>query len=223
MTGDRVAENGVAKVGVMLEHLSSRFELVVEALSGVGGRIDLLRGEMVEQFVEVGKQIRFLSQQIGENRDSLSELRAELTAEMVRLGEALGAARVEFRQQLASTQDALRHEIVDGAQKAVYEVREEIAAGIGSARKEIPEEVAASSRQALEMIQAEMARMHDGLRSEIAHRTELAAKQLSGEIKLGHKSLAALSKKFERFDDRVSVQVKDQEQRLRKIERRARG
>ena len=128
----------------MLEDLSSRFELVVEGLSGVGGRIDLLRGEMVEQFVEVGKQIRFLSQQIGENRDSLSELRAELTAEMVRLGEALGAARVEFRQQLASAQDVLRHEIVDGAQRAVFEVREEIAVGIGSARKEIPEEVAAS-------------------------------------------------------------------------------
>ena len=65
--------------------------------------------------------------------------------------------------------------------------------------------------------------MHDGLRSEIAHKIESAAKQLSGEIKLGQKSLAALSKKFERFDDRVSVQVKDQEQRLRKTERRARG
>ena len=142
--------------------------------------------------------------------------------------------RVEFRQQLASTQDALRHEIVDGAQRAVYEVREEMAAGIGSARKEIPQEVAASSRETQEImraeikelrsgLQSELARMHESLRSEIAHKTESAAKQLSGEIKSGQKSLTALSKKFERFDDRVSVQVKDQEQRLRKIERRARG
>jgi hypothetical protein len=207
----------------MLEQLNSRFELVVEALSGIGGRIETLRGEMVEQFAEVGKQIRFLSQQIGENRDGLSALRAELTAEMVRLGEALGATRVEFRQQFTDTHSSIRQEITDGAQRAVSQMREQMAAGIGAARTEFPQEVAASAQQTRESMRSGITELHDGLRSEIARRTEAITRQLSGELKSGQKSLAALSKKFDRFDDRVSVQVKDQEQRLRKLERRARG
>ena len=65
--------------------------------------------------------------------------------------------------------------------------------------------------------------MRDALRSEISLKTEAVTKQLSGELKQTQKSLGALSKKFDRFDDRVAVQVKDQDQRLRKVERRARG
>jgi hypothetical protein len=33
--------------------------------------------------------------------------------------------------------------------------------------------------------------------------------------------LNSLARKFERFDDRITVQTKDQDQRLRKLERRA--
>ncbi len=229
----------------MLEQLSSRFELVVEAVSGIGGRIDTLRGEMVEQFAEVGKQIRFLSQQIGENRDGLTALRAELTAEIVRLGEALGATRVEFRQQMAEGYTSIRQEIAGGAQRTADKVREKMAVAAGEGPREIREEIARSSRETRDGLQAEMGELRDGLRAEIAGmqgglrgevgamrdalraeislKTEAVTRHLSGELKQTQKSLGALSKKFDRFDDRVSVQVKDQDQRLRKVERRARG
>jgi uncharacterized coiled-coil protein SlyX len=277
-----VVDAEVAKVGVMIEHLSSRFELVIEAISGIGGRIETLRDEMIEQFAEVGKQIRFLSEQIGENRDGLAALRSELTAEIVRLGEALGATRVEFRHQIAEAQTSLRREIIEHAQRGVDQVREEMAAGIGDLRKELCEEIAASTdqtrieirneiaaagRQTREESRVETSEMNDGLRtemgdmsdglraqmsemcdnlraemgemreglraemgetrialqSEIADQTSALLKQVGGDIKQTQKSLAALSKKFDRFDDRVSVQVKDHEQKLRKVERHARG
>ena len=60
------------------------------------------------------------------------------------------------------------------------------------------------------------------MRAEISSAAESLAKQLRAELKQTNKTLANLSKKFDRFDDRVSVQVKDQDQRLRKLERRAR-
>ncbi len=43
-------------------------------------------------------------------------------------------------------------------------------------------------------------------------------KKLSAEIKQANKAVANLSRKFERFDDRMTVQVKDQDQRLKKVE-----
>ena len=49
------------------------------------------------------------------------------------------------------------------------------------------------------------------------------AVELRNEIKATHKALTGLAKKFERFDDKMSVQVKDHDQRLRKLERQARG
>jgi len=35
-----------------------------------------------------------------------------------------------------------------------------------------------------------------------------------------NKALANLARKFDRFDDRITVQTRDQDQRLRKIERK---
>jgi len=78
-----VGEEAVDKVAVLLEQLSSRFELVVEVAEGFSGKLQMLHDEMVSQFNEVGKQIRFLSDQIGDNRTRLMAARSDLAAEMV--------------------------------------------------------------------------------------------------------------------------------------------
>ena len=48
----------------------------------------------------------------------------------------------------------------------------------------------------------------------------MAAKKLGAELKQTSKSLANLAHKFDRFDDRITVQTRDQDQRLRKLERK---
>ncbi|MGC2763160.1 MAG: hypothetical protein WA206_17790 [Candidatus Binatus sp.] len=58
------------------------------------------------------------------------------------------------------------------------------------------------------------------LKREIAASAELAAKKLGAELKQTSKSLANLARKFDRFDDRITVQTRDQDQRLRKLERK---
>src|SRR5713226_7928588 len=107
---EAVKEEAVNKVGAMLEQLVSRFELVLEGVTGFGVRLDALRDEMVGQFSEVGRQIRFLSDRLAENREAIAATRADLGAEMIRLGETLGATRVESREQLASVRHELQHE-----------------------------------------------------------------------------------------------------------------
>src|SRR5258708_38272215 len=84
---DGVADEGLNRIGAMLEELGARFELVVEAVSGFGGKVDKLKEEIFGQFAEVGSQIRFLSDQIGENRNGLNSFHADFGAEMVRLNE----------------------------------------------------------------------------------------------------------------------------------------
>src|ERR1700680_4574532 len=113
-----VAEDAVNRVGAILEQLGARFDLVLEAVSGFGGRLEALREEMMGQFTEVGRQIRFISDRIAENRERVrsAPARAARGAEMVRVGEALGATRVEFREQLASSRHELHREIESEAQ-----------------------------------------------------------------------------------------------------------
>jgi len=196
-----VADEAVNRIGAMLEELGARFDLVVEAVSGFGGRLDTLRDEIFGQFAEVGGQIRFLSEQIAENRRGIVASRADLGAEMIRLGEALGKARVEFREELLAAQTGLRGEF---AARAV-EFRDETARA-----------VATSGQQALSS-GGETAKV---LKREIASSAEIAAKKLSADLKQTNKSLANLAHKFDRFDDRITVQTRDQDQRLRKLERK---
>ncbi|HTY56616.1 MAG TPA: hypothetical protein VMB26_15520 [Candidatus Binataceae bacterium] len=202
--------DGEDRLGPMIEHLSSQFDLVIEAVSGWRGQLDSLREEMRGQFAEVGKQIRFLSDQIAENRGGLESLRGELSAEMVRLGEALGATRVEFREGLQTVGENTRN----GIASAERDLKRELAAVKESAANAAQSRAAANQRSAGGL---------ENLRSEISSSADALAKQLRAELKQTNKTLSNLSKKFDRFDDRVSVQVKDQEQRLRKVERRARG
>ena len=101
----QVADEAVNRIGAILEELGARFDLVVEAVSGFGGRLDTLRDEIFGQFAEVGGQIRFLSEQIAENRRGIVATRDDLGAEIVRMGEALGKARIEFRDELLAAAD----------------------------------------------------------------------------------------------------------------------
>jgi hypothetical protein len=58
------------------------------------------------------------------------------------------------------------------------------------------------------------------VREEIAASSDALVKKLEGELKQTGKALASLTRKFERFDDRITVDTRDQDQRLRKLERR---
>jgi hypothetical protein len=196
-----VADEAVNRIGAILEELGARFDLVVEAVSGFGGRLDTLRDEIFGQFAEVGGQIRFLSEQIAENRRSVVAARDDLGAEIIRLGEALGKARVEFRGELVAAQTGLRSEFA----ARTVEFREEAARAVASTGK-----FAADSGGETTKI----------LKREIAASAEMAAKKLGAELKQTSKSLANLARKFDRFDDRVTVQTRDQDQRLRKLERK---
>jgi hypothetical protein len=196
-----VADEAVNRIGAILEELGARFDLVVEAVSGFGGRLDTLRDEIFGQFAEVGGQIRFLSEQIAENRRGIVATRNDLGAEMIRLGEALSKARIEFRDELVAAQSGLRGEF---AARAV-EFREEAARAVASSGNQ----AAASGGETTKI-----------LKREIAASAEMAAKKLGAELKQTSKSLANLARKFDRFDDRITVQTRDQDQRLRKLERK---
>jgi len=98
--GIRVSDDTMNRLGSLLEQLGARFDLVLEAVTGFGGRLDKLQSEMVGQFAEVGRQVRFISDRIAENREANAATRSDLGAEMIRLGEMLGATRVELRDQL---------------------------------------------------------------------------------------------------------------------------
>jgi len=200
-----VADEAVNRIGAILEELGARFDLVVEAVSGFGGRLDTLRDEIFGQFAEVGGQIRFLSEQIAENRRSIVATHDDLGAEMIRLGEALGKARVEFREELVAVQTGLRGEFAERAIQFREEFREEAARAVASTGKQ-----AADSGTDTTKI----------LKREIAASAEVAAKKLGAELKHTSKSLADLARKFDRFDDRITVQTRDQDQRLRKLERK---
>jgi len=196
-----VADEAVNRIGAILEELGARFDLVVEAVSGFGGRLDTLRDEIFGQFAEVGGQIRFLSEQIAENRRGIAATHDDLGAEMIRLGEALGKARIEFRDELAASEKGLRGEFTARA----IEFREEVARAVASTGKQAADSGGETTKT---------------LKREIAASAEIAAKKLGAELKQTSKSLANLARKFDRFDDRITVQTRDQDQRLRKLERK---
>ena len=196
-----MADEAVNRIGAILEELGARFDLVVEAVSGFGGRLDTLRDEIFGQFAEVGGQIRFLSEQIAENRRGIAATHDDLGAEMIRLGEALGKTRVEFRDELVATGKVLRAEF---SARAI------------DFREEATRAVASTGQQAADS-GTEVAKT---LKREIAASAEMAAKKLGAELKQTSKSLANLARKFDRFDDRITVQTRDQDQRLRKLERK---
>jgi hypothetical protein len=222
---DAVADEADSRLGALLEQLGARFELVLEAVTGFGGRIDALREEMVGQFTEVGRQIRFLSDRIAENRAASTANRADLGAEMIRLGEMIGATRVEFREQLASTRSHFEQG-VDAAAQARQSLQQEVAAN-NELRAQIANDLAALAESnrgeitaARNMLGNDLPAAAAGMREHITSSSEALVKHLDAGLKQTNKTLASLARKFERFDDRITVQTKDQDQRLRKLEQR---
>jgi hypothetical protein len=200
-----VADEAVNRLGAMLEELGARFDLVIEAVSGFGGRLDSLRDEIFGQFAEVGGQVRFLSEQIAENRRGIVATHEDLGAEIIRLGEALGKARVEFRDELAAAQAGLRGEFVTRAAEFRDQAAKAVTTTGDRVGKQTGHEIVESAKS---------------LKREIAASAAMAAKQLGVELKQTNRALANLARKFDRFDDRITVQTRDQDQRLRKIERK---
>jgi hypothetical protein len=189
-----------ARNGPLLEQLGTRFDLVLEAVMGYGGRLESLREELRGQFSEIGRQIRFISEQIAVNRANLAGVKQDLSAEIVRLGEELGKTRVELAQRTAALEARLHQE--GGAGREALE-------GEGVAiRERFATELAASAAK---------------LRSGLNESSTTATRKLEAELKRASKLLAALDKKFDRFDDRITIQTRDHEQRVRKLEGRGRG
>jgi hypothetical protein len=228
VTDEAEAREVEAKMGAILEQLAARFDLVLEAVTGFGGRIDALREEIVGQFSEVGRQVRFLSDRIAENREGVAVTRADLGAEMVRIGENLGATRVEFREQLAATRLELQQQVATEAERSRLHLAEELGRAASEARAQLSREVVAvgdAVRKELNAARAEIgheipaASAH--VRAGISASADTIIKKIDTELKATSKALTSLTRKFERFDDRLTVQSKDQDQRIRKLERRA--
>jgi hypothetical protein len=218
-----VADEAVNRIGAMLEELGARFELVVEAVSGYGGRLDALRQELVGQFAEVGGQIRFLSDQIAENRRGISAMRADLGAEMVRLGETLGRTRVEFREQLGASETAVRREVGERARETREHMHAESVNAVEAADTRIGEGTAATQdelRRGVSAARGDLADAAKTIKREISASADATAKKLAAELSKTNKALTSLARKFDRFDDRITVQTRDQDQRLRKLEQR---
>lgn len=219
-----MAEEAVDKVAMLLEQLSSRFELVVEVAEGFSGKLQVLHEEMVSQFTEVGKQIRFLSDQIGDNRARLMAARSDLATEIVRLNEALGATRVQIRDDIAGFSD-LKTAIsrIATIQPAAGGLGEELSRRMDEAHQRLTAEL---DNRAAQLQQQVAQRLNEfstrGVEGAAAAGAEGLAAEVRNEIKATHKALTGLAKKFERFDDKMTVQVKDHDQRLRKLERGAR-
>jgi hypothetical protein len=228
VTEEAEAAEVEAKMGAILEQLAARFDLVLEAVTGFGSRLDALREEIVGQFSEVGRQVRFLSDRIAENRDGVAITRADLGAEMVRIGENLGATRVEFREQLAATRLELQQQLANEAEHGRRRIAEELSHATAEARAQLSREVAAvgdAVRKELNAARAEIGHEIPAasaqVRAGIAASADTVVKKLDAELKVTNKALTNLTRKFERFDDRLTVQSKDQDQRIRKLERRA--
>lgn len=269
----------VRKIGAIMEQLGARFELVLEAVTGFGGRLEALREEMVGQFTEVGRQIRFLSDRIAENREAIAAVRADLGAEMVRIGEHLGGTRVHFREEFATVRGEFHDEfnkvreesrlefskvreefhrdlkddrdelrasmgvIRDEFQQGLAGEREELRKGLAGIGDELHDEIAAEGERSREAAAGQLtatttemrgqfvAMRGDlerglpeaaaGINSEITTSASAIIKKFDADLKQTNKAVTSLARKFERFDDRITVQAKDQDQRIRKLERRA--
>ncbi len=234
-----MAEDESRKIGTLLEQLGARFDIVIEAVTGFGGRLEALREEVMGQFGEVGRQIRFLADRIAENREAVALTRADLGAEMIRIGENLGATRVETRENFLNARIERREEIVTIRE----EFRNAIAADADSARVRNASEIARAAEALENRLEDRLAALGEELRRQIvagnssaseglpaaasaeiraglASSTDAIVKKIDHDLKTATKALTSLMRKFERFDDRITVQTKDQDQRLKKLERK---
>ena len=224
-----MAGESVEIKGVLLDQLGARFELVLEAVTGFGLKLEGLRDEVQTQLAEVGRQIRFLSDQIAENRRHVLSFGEGIGAEVVRLAEALGKSRVEAREYAEASQRLIREEVGrahDATRAAlnseITEIISRIEARRAETRPQITETARAGGRENWRTGASRQGReggTSDGAMAEAAE----ATRRIEAELKRTHKILSDLNRKFGRLDDRVTIQSKDHEQRLKKLERASNG
>ena len=224
-----MAGESIERTGVLLDQLGARFDLVLEAVTGFGLKLEGLRDEVQTQLAEVGRQIRFLSDQIAENHRHVLSFGEGIGAEVVRLAEALGKSRVEARAYAEASQ-RLIHEEVGQANEATRAALSAEVAGISRQLAERgaevrPEITAPGPRRGRETLRAAAGRRgrqgtaDDGAIAEAAE----TSRRIEAELKRTHKILSDLNRKFGRLDDRMTVQSKNHEQRLKKLERAGNG
>jgi hypothetical protein len=109
-------------------------------------------------------------------------------------------AHQSLQQEIAANSE-LRTQMVNQIAALAEATRDEIAAARDQLGRELPAATA-------------------GVREQISSSSETLVKHLDLELKQTNKTLASLTRKFERFDDRITVATKDQDQRLRKLEQR---
>lgn len=196
----------------LLEDLASRFDLLAESIARFDGHLQALRDEFNAEFSEVGRQVQFLSEQIGQNRSAISQIRADLSSQGVAVSHAVEqaysglstAVSQDFSRELSGMLTVLTQEFRQGLADLDLRLRE----------------VAGSDNRAAARRTSRSARTTAQPGEEAAERV---LGNLREELKVTNKALSSLNRKFDRFDDKVLIQVKDQDQRLRKLERRARG
>jgi hypothetical protein len=136
----------------------------------------------------------------------------------------LGATRVQIRDDIAGFSD-LKTAInrIATIQPAAGGLGEELARRMDEAHQRLTAEL---DKRAAQLQQQVAQRLNEfstrGVEGAAAAGAEGLAGEVRNEIKATHKALTGLAKKFERFDDKMTVQVKDHDQRLRKLERQAR-
>jgi hypothetical protein len=96
------------------------------------------------------------------------------------------------------------------------ELRIQVANEIAALGEATRNEIAASRDKLARELPAAAA----GVREQISSSSQTLVKHLDAGLKQTNKALAGLARKFERFDDRTTVQTKDHDQRLRKLEQR---
>jgi len=99
-----VADEAVNRLGAMLEELGApRFDLVVEAVFRFRRTTRFpARRNLRPVCGSRRPSFGFSPSKIAENRRGIIATHDDLGAEIIRLGEALGKARVEFRDELAA-------------------------------------------------------------------------------------------------------------------------
>ena len=131
--------------------------------------------------------------------------------------EQLAATRLELHQQVASEAERGGQRFTEVLNRTAAETRAQLSREVATVGDALRKELSAARADLVREIPAASAQIRAGVSSS----TDAMTKKLDGELKLANKALTSLTRKFERFDDRITVQSKDQDQRLRKLERRA--
>ena len=122
-----------------------------------------------------------------------------------------------LQRETAAEAERSREFVATQITRSMAELRSELSREIGEANESLRNELAAVRGDLGRELPAAAADINSGITASAG----AMVKKFDAELKQTNKALTSLARKFERFDDRITVQTKDQDQRLRKLERRA--